>query len=298
MRLNSSIGEPVLVTTDTSGTFRFTRLPAAEYSLTAEKSTYAATTYPGVTRTLRSNVRPLKLADGQSLSGLTLALFHTSAIAGRVIDPNGDPVDGAELRVLRLPKSGRGTPQMRAAGATNDIGEFRVAGLEPGSYLLVIVPRRAMQDDSLPTHPVPTFYPGVTSPEQAQPIVVERGMSALGLQIVMMEGVLSTVTGAVVDSSGQPVTGGGSVNALVRLKGAPNGWAADGTSVKADGTFQLKLPPGEYELQVNANGGGIASQSIADLQAAVEALRGGAGSQPASVHMVARVAAAVRQRRA
>src|SRR6185503_7754228 len=154
--LNSSIGDPTLVTTDTSGMFRFTRLPAAEYSVTAEKSTYTATTYPSVTATLRSRMRSLKLADGQSLSGLTLALFHSSAIAGRVIDPNGDPVDGAELRVLRLPKSGRGYPQMRAAGATNDIGEFRVAGLEAGSYLLVIVPRRGMQDDSLQTHPIPT----------------------------------------------------------------------------------------------------------------------------------------------
>ena len=232
-------------------------------------------------------MRPLKLADGQSLSGLTLALFHSSAIAGRVVDPNGDPVDGAGLRVLRLPKSGRGTPQMRAAGATNDIGEFRVAGLEPGSYLLVAVPRQGMQDDSLPTHPVPTFFPGVTSPDQAQPIVIERGLSALGLQMVMMDGVLSTVTGAVVDVIGQPVTGGGSVNALVRLKGAPNGWAADGTTVKADGTFQLKLPQGEYELQVNANGGGIASQNIADFHAAAEALRSGAGSRPASLQMVA-----------
>jgi hypothetical protein len=292
VRLNSSVGEPILATTDPSGTFRFTRLPPAEYSLTAEKSTYAATTYPSVTRTLRGNGRPLKLADGQSFSGLTLALFHTSAIAGRVIDPNGDPVDGAELRVLRLPKSGRGTPQMRAAGATNDIGEFRVAGLEAGSYVLVVVPRPAMQDGSLPTHPVPTFYPGVTSPEQAQPIVVERGTSALGLQLVMMEGVLSTVTGAVVDASGQPVTGGGSVNALARLRGAPNSWAADGTSVNPDGSFQLKLPPGEYELQVNANAAGIASQSIADFQTAVEALRGGAGdrapaSRAGSLHMVA-----------
>jgi len=132
VRLNSSVGEPILATTDTSGMFRFTRLPPAEYSLTAEKSTYTPATYPSVTRTLRNHVRPLKLADGQSLSGLTLALFHTSAIAGRVIDQNGDPVDGAELRVLRLPKSGRGNPQMRAAGATNDIGEFRVAGLEAG----------------------------------------------------------------------------------------------------------------------------------------------------------------------
>ena len=81
--------------------------------------------------------------------------------------------------MLRLPKLDA-VPQMRAAGATNDIGEFRVAGsggqLCPGH-------RHALQCRRFPpTHPVPTFYPGVTSPDQAQPIVVERGMSALGLQ--------------------------------------------------------------------------------------------------------------------
>jgi hypothetical protein len=284
VRLNSSIGEPSLATTDSSGTFRFTRLPAGDYSLTAEKSAYRPATYPGATQTLRGATRSLRVAGGQSHAGLTLPLFRASAIAGRVVDPNGDPVDFAELRLLRLPKSGRGNPQMRAAGATNDIGEFRVAGLEPGSYLLVIVPRRAMHDDSLPTHPVPTFYPGVTSPDQAQPIVVERGMSVLGIEMVMAEGVLSTVTGAVVDSRGQPVTSGGSVNALVRLKGAPNGWAADGTSVQPDGSFQLKLPPGEYELQVHATGAASEPLNADALRAAVEALRGGvAGSPPAAL---------------
>ena len=98
------------------------------------------------------------LADGQLLKRPDACAVYISAIAGRIIDPNGDPVDGAELRVLRLPKSGRGNPQMRAAGATNDIGEFRVAGLDAGSYVLVIVPRRDA-GRLPPTHPVPTSIP-------------------------------------------------------------------------------------------------------------------------------------------
>ena len=49
VRLNSSIGEPVLVMTDTVVTFRFTRLPPGEYSVTAEKSTSARVTVGGDT---------------------------------------------------------------------------------------------------------------------------------------------------------------------------------------------------------------------------------------------------------
>src|SRR5207249_7593030 len=67
VRLNSTVGPPALVVTDNAGTFRFAGLAPGGYSVTAEKSTYMPGVYPGGTRTLRSDVRPLMLAAGQTV---------------------------------------------------------------------------------------------------------------------------------------------------------------------------------------------------------------------------------------
>src|SRR3954468_8661273 len=58
---------PVL--TDASGAFAFANLPPASISISVEKSTYLTTRYPAPGRTVRSNMRPLILADGQALDG-------------------------------------------------------------------------------------------------------------------------------------------------------------------------------------------------------------------------------------
>ena len=145
---------------------------------------------------------------------------------------------------------------MRGGAATNDLGEFRVPRLDPGSYLLLVVPRnvnefgpRDIQKDANAPRPIPTFYPGVTSVDQAQPIVVERGRSVTSLDVVLADGVMSTITGTVIDVTGRPVTGGASVSASAVVKDLPHLWGGGGTSVGPDGTFRFRLPPGDYELQ-------------------------------------------------
>src|SRR5205085_793272 len=117
----------------------------------------------------------------------------TGAIKGRVVDAQtGSAVARAHVRLnwmgpaiprppvqaLRLPKSGRGTAQPRNGTNTNDLGEFRLARLEPGKYLVFVMPQRremffgpgAPSPDQAELQPVPTYYPGVPAIDQAQPI--------------------------------------------------------------------------------------------------------------------------------
>ena len=58
------------------------------------------------------------------------------------LDAHGDPLEFAQVQALRLPKSGRGTAQQRNGTNTNDLGEFRLARLEPGKYLVFVMPQR------------------------------------------------------------------------------------------------------------------------------------------------------------
>src|SRR6185503_10881105 len=68
-------------------------------------------------------------------SAIQLKLTPQSVIIGRVYDQDGDPVENAQVQVMRYtyPRSGRQLSTV-GTGTTNDLGEYRVAGLAPGRY--------------------------------------------------------------------------------------------------------------------------------------------------------------------
>ena len=247
------------VLTDASGTFAFTQLPRGTFWLEAGKATYFSAHHPEPGQTVWTASRSLTLNDGEVIDGITMSMFHGGAITGRVVDVHGDPIESAQVLPLELPKSGRGRPQARTGTSTNDLGEFRLAHLQPGKYLVYVMPlRREMlsfsgeSEPAEPQQPVPTFYPGVVAIDQAQPIAIERGTSAPGVEIMVVDRVMAQVSGKLVDVSGQPLARNGMVSAWPIVKDAAGGFGTSGSSVFPDGTFQLKLAPGEYELEGRA----------------------------------------------
>jgi hypothetical protein len=247
---------PTSMLTDDRGAFTFTNLPAGTYSISVTKAAYLPGQYPVSSRSMRNAARPLIVKDGQIVEAVTVSLAAGSAIAGRVTDAYGDPLEGAEVRALRLPRSGEGRPATRGRSwNTNDLGEFRIAHLEPGSYFLQVVPQRRFAGDApdTPIEPAPAFYPGVLALDQAQPIVIERGQSVTGLEMVVPEARMAVVTGSVIDAKGDLVSQAMlSVRALhTDIQGG--GWSTFGSVARPDGTFRLNLAPGEYILEARAN---------------------------------------------
>jgi hypothetical protein len=227
-------------------------------------------------------MRPLLVRDGEPLSGVTVRLFRAGAIAGRVLDAHGDPVEHAQVQVLRLPSSGRGRPTQRGGGSTNDIGEFRIGRLEPGSYLLLAAAQR-MGREELSTgeppsaQPLPTYFPGVLAAEQAHAITIERGQSVTGVELVLGEGVPTIVTGAIVNKDGRPITENAYVTA--RLVQGPGHVESAGGSLRRDGTFRLQLAPGDYILEARATETPAGHQPHEDFER-VGVLRLTVGSSP------------------
>ncbi len=124
--------------TDTLGRFVFTDLPASDgFSVSTQRTGYFRALYgagPGSTAGT-----PIVLADGEWFSRADITIWPTLGIAGRVTDSYGDPVIGAYVRVLRRIVIG-GAPRLAAAPpvTTDDRGAYRIAGLDPGQYIVCV----------------------------------------------------------------------------------------------------------------------------------------------------------------
>jgi hypothetical protein len=260
-------GNPPPVATDDTGAFRLFEVPAGMYYLSIDRSGYMTTRVPEPGRTIRGSAKPLVVVDGQTLDAGTLRLYRGGAIAGRLTDAHGEPAEFTQIQVLRFPPAGRARPQQRGGGSTNDLGEFRIPHLEPGRYLVRAQPRTMTFDDPTDTQPLPTYYPGVLSMDQAQPITIERGQAATGIEFMLLDGTSSVVSGTVVDEKGQPA-GGTFINARMLNDAVSDGITFGGAAARPDGSFQMKLAPGDYQLEAQGNrrAGVAGPPGPADLQ--------------------------------
>jgi hypothetical protein len=247
-----------VVTTDAEGVFTMTKVAAGQVVLSAEKASYLTASYPERRRTLR--VANLQVSDGQTVDNITIPMFRGGAITGRVVDIYGDPVEYAMVNVFFAPPAGRlaGFQQgARASQSTNDIGEYRIGRLDPGQYYVMVTPqqRRPNEQDDASAAPGRTWYPGVASFDQAQPITIERGASIAGVDLQMLDTTLTKVSGLVMTAKGTPAKRGHiTVRTTGASKGMPRrlgrGWSETGGSgVDEYGNFELVLQPGEYSLE-------------------------------------------------
>ena len=144
----TSVGQSV--TTDDLGGFVFKDLPGGTYTLTASKPGYLDSIYgqrrPGTGRP----GTPIQLADGQHLEKLTFQLARGGAIMGTVVDEQGEPVFGQQVRVYRyVRRSGERTLQSVGSDVTDDRGQYRIPVLLPGEYIVSTFPRESPSDAAI-----------------------------------------------------------------------------------------------------------------------------------------------------
>ena len=258
------------VSTDAEGRFDVTDLPAGSYSLTVTRNGYASLQF-GQQRPFEGG-RVLELKNGQLMDRIDFALPRASVITGRVTDQLGEPVAGVHMQAMRfhyLPGGDRQLMRTSMGGmsmVTNDLGEFRVSGLLPGTYVLSANPdddgMRGILSDSAPGTQAngenygyaTTFYPGTLSAEQAEPITVGAGDVA-SASFVLSTARLTRVSGMIRDSQGRPLTGG---RLGLRSRTPTSSWGMTGPQIGADGRFSIaNVPPGDYSIEVVPMSAGI-----------------------------------------
>ena len=203
----------------------------------------------------------LDLAPGKNVSGIGFRLLPPGVITGTVYDEDGEPVTSARVQALRV--AGSSTHRQIGGGGTqqtNDLGEYRIWGLEAGQYLVAATyqPPQINAGQQLDDVYLSTFYPSTADTSQASVVEVQAGGEVSGIDVdlrqahavmvrgrVMVDGPLKSLRGVYVSLAPRVATEGG---IPFSNYGAP--------VQKDSGDFEIRgVPPGSYDLSAMWNDG-------------------------------------------
>ncbi len=261
--------------TDGDGAFLFSAVEPGQYGLNARLDGHVDVTEDYVGRTTRS----VAIASGQSVTGLTLRLGRDGVIAGTVLDLERQAVANSPVSALRYQYDTLGQAwrwELLQFATANEQGEFRLAGLRPGRYIvqasrpsdverndalarlrdsddfrrLPLAAQRAISTRGTPGAPqcgdpyAPTYYPNTSDPRQAARVDVGHG-SERYVEIVMLEERAFAIRGAVIDPT--PL---GRRPTVVTVS-SRTAEISECRDLADDGTFEFgNLAPGNYDVNV------------------------------------------------
>jgi len=272
--------------TGTDGGFRIENIAPGRYHLFVER-----TGYQEIDRHRRKTEgRVLALSAGQELKDLVIRLQAAAVIEGRVTDEDGDPLPEAQVAVLSQTfVAGRNHWQQAGAERTNDLGEYRIAGLSPGNYFVSVTPppdfkslietsgnppawKSSSNGTSEKTTLVSyqtTYYPGTRDRGQAAPIQLHAG-DDFPVNFSLTPSPSLIIRGSVVNLSARST-------ASIMLQSKDFSLVLNGAETHKDGSFEIRdVAPGAYTIFATVDSSPVplmARQALQVTSANVDGLR-------------------------
>lgn len=173
--------------TDAFGQFRIEGVAPGEYEV--------AITRTGFVRTnSQTEKNRITVAAGQDVTGLVYKLQAAGVISGRITEADGEPLAGVTVSAARVGKSGEpvgvvgGRTGDAGEASTNDLGEYRIANLRAGDYIVEAQlhggsgpppdPADHGRQKNRPVYAL-TFYPGTADQRQAGMVRVAGGANSI-----------------------------------------------------------------------------------------------------------------------
>ena len=256
-------------TTRSDGRFTLKDIPRGRYRLSASMQGFVDQEY-GQKRPNSTGVA-LDLTNEETLQDITIQMQPGGVISGRVYDQNRRPLEGTVVRAFRRQYQANGKSSLSAVNfaVANDLGEYRMYWLPPGTYYLfatveptyrpgtgegIIGSFVINKSEEAPDAFAPTFYPNGDDDSEASPVIVEAGTELRGVDFSLARMKAVKVQGRIVDGdSGQPLHGA-SLNMRPKyldysnLRGVPNSFLL-AAHVDDEGKFEFQnAAPGKYAL--------------------------------------------------
>jgi hypothetical protein len=290
---NQAEGGDYTAVSATDGSFRIEGIVPGRYHLFAERTGMLEVDK----HRARSDGRVLSLAAGQELKDLQVRLQAAAVVRGRVTDEDGDPLANAQVAVLRQTFVG-GRNRLEQAGAerTNDLGEYRVAGLGAGNYFVSVSPppdfkslieaagvdRTADAHNSSSQTPLSqnptataatsyqtTYYPGTTDRGQAAPVQLHAG-DEFPVNFSLTPSPSLSIRGSVVNLPPKS-------SAVIMLQSRDFSLVLNGAEMHPDGSFVIRdVAPGAYTILATVENSPVpmmARQALQMVSSSVEDLR-------------------------
>ena len=255
---------------DSSGHFLATNVRPGSYVLVADHVNYFADPHK------RSFQPTVEVTARQELKGVVLRLLPTAVVTGQVVDQNSNPLMHVEVKLLaRRMDRGRMRLAVLGMGITDDRGEYRLYGIQPGDYyvlaeinpklraknieviatsgLVGILERSNVSDPTagaVPEQPItyaPLFFPGTSDFLQATALPVAAGAD-VHANFVCYSARSVSIKGIVVNGvTGEPARNASVAAYWTDVLGEA---AAKPAQTNNDGTFVIDdLAPGLYTLR-------------------------------------------------
>ncbi len=221
--------------------------------------------------------RLLTLTAGQELTDLQIRLQAAAVVHGRVTDEDGDPLPNATVAALRQTfSSGHSHWEQAGAERTNDLGEYRLAGLAPGNYCVSVSPapdtrslleaassvadmRNATPPDKPTSIYQTTYYPGTTDRAQAAPIQLHPG-DEYPVNFSLAPSPSLTIRGSVVNLPPR-------ASAAIMLQSHDFNFVISAAEMHKDGSFVIRdVVPGSYTIVATVENAPVAMTARQPVQ--------------------------------
>ena len=263
------------VDTDEAGRFSFTGLDSGKYRLSADRQGFLHQNYGE--RKYSGGGTPVLVAEGQNVKSLLFRMNPQGVITGKVLDEDGEPLANVQVRANRYMYMGGKRQWTQAATAnSSDIGEYRLADLQPGRYLISTNPRNVrvnvlFQANNEPVSAAPdmayaaTYHPSTTSAATAMPVDIGAGSEIRGIDIRLIKTQVWRVSGKVAGQT--PADRRGAIQVTLAPAEGPVNNPLMSMARMPDGQFEIRnVPSGSYILRAQSQAAGQSFAAVMPVQ--------------------------------